>query len=347
MTGEDVGLHAIERIFQLLQIDEEWAVRRSRGFTWWSYRLAQHIDASEPWQDDEFQLSRIRIRTELVNSVDAEQHPEQFIALANAQETLSAVVWDPAAEAIAECCTGIVHQENVGWLSFLLATAAILQNGAAHGRAQALAEIVGGVPAVTNHPSSGERPEPDGMLGEPARMAEQAKEMGRTFIGPLCGDLSESLPSYELLGFSDNSNFSCELPFTGTVPTAVKVALDLPDKSDVPETALLPIYPDVEHPSVGPGALLTLLIPVTFDPDAIPMLVNELNLTESTKNTQTNFLGAWCPDPTNERRNTIAFTAFLPALLARPGTLENQVIFQAVRSRSYGRTGGEFLRAGM
>ena len=65
MTDKDVGLEALDRIFDMLQIDEEWSVRRQRGFTWWSYRLAQHIDATEPWQDDEFQLSRIRIRTEL------------------------------------------------------------------------------------------------------------------------------------------------------------------------------------------------------------------------------------------------------------------------------------------
>lgn len=57
--GTDVGLDAVEYLFKALQVDEEWSIRRPRGFTWWSYRLAQHIDATEPWQDDEFQLSRI------------------------------------------------------------------------------------------------------------------------------------------------------------------------------------------------------------------------------------------------------------------------------------------------
>lgn len=58
MTDKDVGLEALDRIFDMLQIDEEWSVRRQRGFTWWSYRLAQHIDATEPWQDDEFDSAR-------------------------------------------------------------------------------------------------------------------------------------------------------------------------------------------------------------------------------------------------------------------------------------------------
>ena len=343
---KDVGLEAVEAIFNVLQIDEEWSVRRPRGFTWWSYRLAQHVDATEPWEDDEFQLSRIRIRTEVVNLVDAATGPDKFVALANAQETLSAVVWDPQEGSISECCTGIVHQENVGWLSRTLATAAIIQNNAAHGRAQGLARVCGGVPAASNHPISGERPEPDSMLGAPGQMAKQAKDAGQSFIGPLCSNLSDFLPGYELLGFSDEKNFSCELPFVGRIPVAAKAALDLPGKSDRPETSLLRIYPDVEHPNCGAGALVTLLLPLIFDPDEIPSLVNDLNLAEAGSNTHSNLLGAWCPDPTNEERNTIAFTAFLPAILAEPSMLENQVVFQAVRSRSYGSTGGKLFRAG-
>lgn len=343
MTDKDVGLQAVDRIFDMLQIDEEWSVRRARGFTWWSYRLAQHVDATEPWQDDEFQLSRIRIRTELVDSADPARHPEEFVAVINAQETLSAVVWDPDERSFSECCTGIVHQENVGWMSRLLATAAILQNNAAHGRAQALAEAFGGVAAATNHPVSGERPEPDGMLGAPEQMAEQAREAGRSFTGPLCAGLSIFLPQYKLLGFSDENDFSCEVPFTGVIPTAAKAALNLPGHT---ETSLLRIYPGMEHPNFGSGALVTLLLPILFNPDDIPGIVNRLNLTEAKSDTASSLLGAWCPDPTNKQRNTIAFTAFLPDLLAEPGVLENQVVFQAARSRLYGSTGGALLRAG-
>jgi hypothetical protein len=346
MTDKDVGLEAIDRIFDTLQIDEEWSIRRPRGFTWWSYRLAQHIDATEPWQDDEFQLSRIRIRTELVDSGDPARQAEEFVALMNAQQTLSAVIWDPAERSFSECCTGIVHQENVGWLSRLLATAAIMQNDAAHGRAQALAEAFGGVAAASNHPVSGERPEPDGMLGAPTQMAEQAREAGRSFSGQLCSNLTEFLPQLELLGFSDEESLSCEVPFTGVIPIAAKAALNLPGHSETPETSLLRIYTGIEHPNYRSGALVTLLLPVTFDPNEIPGILNNLNLTEATENTYSSLLGAWCPDPTNENCDTIAFTAFLPDLLAEPGVLENQVVFQAARSRAFGSTGGAMLRAG-
>lgn len=346
MTNNDVGLQAVNAIFDMLQIDEQWSVRRPRGFTWWSYRLAQHIDATEPWQDDEFQLSRIRIRTELVHSVDPAPHTEDFVALMNAQQTLSAVIWDPEERSFSECCTGIVHQENFGWLCKLLATAALLQNNAAHGRAQALAEAFGGVAAASNHPVSGERPAPDGMLGAPGQMAEQAREAGRSFSGQLCSSLSDFLPQFQLLGFATDSDFSCEVPFTGVIPATAKAALNLPGHSDSPDTSLLRIYPGIEHPNYGSGALVTLLLPIVFDPDEIPVVVNRLNVTEGKGDTYSSLLGAWCPDPTNKQRNTIAFTAFLPDLLAEPGMLENQVVFQAARSHSYGSTGGAMIRAG-
>ncbi len=33
----DVGIRLIESLYSQLVIDEEWSVRRERGFTWWSY----------------------------------------------------------------------------------------------------------------------------------------------------------------------------------------------------------------------------------------------------------------------------------------------------------------------
>lgn len=62
----------------------------------------------------------------------------------------------------------------------------------------------------------------------------------------------------------------------GPTPIAALVALDLQDRPR--RASLLRIYPDVEHPNYGAGALVTLLPPIIFDPDVIPNVVNELNL---------------------------------------------------------------------
>ncbi|MBT6446529.1 MAG: hypothetical protein HOK58_16265, partial [Acidimicrobiaceae bacterium] len=50
LTSPDAGLRAVEMLFEQMMIDEEWATRRPRGFTWWAYRLAQHIEAGEPYE---------------------------------------------------------------------------------------------------------------------------------------------------------------------------------------------------------------------------------------------------------------------------------------------------------
>lgn len=336
--SSDVGLQAIQKLFEILQIDEQWSVRRPRGFTWWSYRLAQHIDASDPWQDDEFQISRITIRTDLVNAADPSKSPDLIAGMANMQQIMSAVIWDAAANAMSECSTGIVHQENVGWLSRLLATTAITQNAAAHGRARPLAEAVGGTPAASSHPTSGERDQPDDMLGVPEKLIVPAGQGRSGFAGSLCEGLKDFLPQYQLMGFSDADSFSCEVPFTGFTPVAAKVALGLPSAKAHPETSLLRIFPDTEHPQYGHGALVILQPPVTFKGADTFKVANELNSAEAAGSTPTNLLGAWCLDPTNQKKNTIAFIAFLPSMLAEPGLLENQVVFQAARSRSYGAT---------
>jgi hypothetical protein len=339
MGAIDVGLEVVEKIFQTLQVDEEWAVRRPRGFTWWAYGLAQHVDAGDSWQDDEFQLSKIRIVTELVKSVDSKREPEQIVAVANMQGTLSSKVFDPATSTLYECCTAIVHQENVESLSRLLATAAIIQNDVAHREAALLAEAVGGVPAVSVHPTSGTRATPAGILGVPRQAIMPAGKDRSAFAGELCADLKHFFAGTQFLGFSDSEGFTCEVPFTGSTPVALKAALGMPGAQKRPETSLVRIFADQEHPTYGHGARVTLFIPMTFAAGQAAHVANQLNMAEATGNTHTNFLGTWCPDPTNPKSNTIAFNTFLPSRLAGPGILENQVVFQAARSRTLSATG--------
>ena len=215
---KDVGLEAMEAIFNVLQIDEEWSVSRPRGFTWWSYRLAQHVDATEPWEDDEFQLSRIRIRTEVVNSVDAATGPEKFVALAQCARDLECGRVGPGRGIFQR----ILHRNCAPRERWLVEPHAGHSSDYSKQRCpwagSSARRVCGGVAAASNHPVSGERPEPDSMLEAPAQMAKQAKDAGQSFIGPLCSNLSDFLPGYELLGFSDESNFSCEVPFMGESP---------------------------------------------------------------------------------------------------------------------------------
>lgn len=139
----DIGMKLLDSLYEQMMIEDQWAVRRQRGFTWWAYRLAQHVEVGAPvWSGDRYVCS-VRIWTEVVRNVDASTDPAGVLAATNPFTTLSALVWDPSVSTITECCTATVHDEIFGWLSKVLSTAAVLQNTAAHSRAHSLARATG------------------------------------------------------------------------------------------------------------------------------------------------------------------------------------------------------------
>src|SRR5437588_1180429 len=68
-TKPDVGLEAVERLYKQMQIDQPWSTREERGFTWWGYRLAQHVTAEEPVSEGQRICSTVRISTDVVRDV--------------------------------------------------------------------------------------------------------------------------------------------------------------------------------------------------------------------------------------------------------------------------------------
>ncbi|QFS89939.1 hypothetical protein FIV07_04220 [Mycobacterium sp. THAF192] len=189
----DVGTWMVGNLYQQLMIDEQWAVRRARGFTWWGYRLAQHVEVAVPVHDGGLDLCVVRIWTEVVRNVDADSNPAAVLAQLNNRTTLSALVWNPQAATISDCCAVTVHQDNANWMNKILATAAALQNTAAHSRAHPLARACGGEPAETQHPGSGPRPEMDDILNVAIEVIEPfGRELSR-FAGRACTEIEPFL----------------------------------------------------------------------------------------------------------------------------------------------------------
>jgi len=63
---DDPGIVAVDSLFRDLMVDKEWSTRRDRGFTWWGYRLAQHVAASPRFQGpDGATASRLNVWTDL------------------------------------------------------------------------------------------------------------------------------------------------------------------------------------------------------------------------------------------------------------------------------------------
>ena len=312
-------------------LDKRWTLHEPRGFTWWAHGLAQHVEALPPASDDEHEVCKVRVWTDVAKEVDPARDPAKVLGSLNIHQTLNALVWDPTNGTVAESCTAMVTNENnekTEGLSKLLTWAALLQNSAAHSRSRRVADSVGGIPAASDHPRSGRRPEMDELLDVPMAVITPAGRHASAFIGPFTEALGAFVTRFSVLGV-DANGFTCKVPFTVSRPAVMMM-----DNGQPPEAALVKVFSDVPHPAFGSGALLTLSLPLLFaDKNDVPRIANMLNLVESSRaGTDTTLLGAWCQDPTNDEA-AITFRAFVPNVFAQPGLLEKLILDQAVRSR--------------
>lgn len=324
----DVGIRLIGSLLSQLMIDEEWLVRRERGFTWWSYRLAQHVEVGEPVESFGIDVCRVRIWTEMVNNVDPASNPAEIIGPFNMQTTLSALVWDEDAATITECTTAVIHDETFEWLSRTLATAAILQNSGAHNRARGFAELTNGVPAATMHPASGQRPEMDEILNVVQLVVHEGREPSR-FTGARMAGIGDFLVQMNLFGSADETDLTVEVPFWGEAPA---VALSA-EGGDQLQTALVQAFTDVAHPEAGNGLLMLMRLPISPVATDAPLIANALNAAEAQGESQAHLLGAWCADPTMSDGRTVTYCGFVPNLLAPWVRVENLLMNANMQSR--------------
>lgn len=338
----DVGTEVVDAIYKQLSVEDDWSVRRPRGFTWWSYRMAQHVDVSPPVHDRGLDLCNLTVRTDVVRDVDPATNPAPVLASLNSQSTLNAFVWDPADATISLRCATTVHQDIASWIYFFLATAAILQNELAHSHVVELANACGGVPAGSGHPDHGVRDEPNSSMSVPARMITPAGGEPSKFVGAACTGLEQFLVQLADVkgwyGNVDAQGATVEVPYSGDRPAVFQ---DRASADTRLETALVRIFTDVPHPEFGNGALLVTQLPVSPEPDRAAILANELNLAESAGGFDAPPLfGAWVPDPFSDG-NGLAFNSFLPNFLAMGGILNNWMVYQATRAQFARRSLGE------
>ncbi len=75
---EEVGLRALNNIYQRMQIDTEWSVRGERSFSWWAKDFVQHISVTEPVKSGDFWVSRLVAVTPIVEGVAATSLQPRF-----------------------------------------------------------------------------------------------------------------------------------------------------------------------------------------------------------------------------------------------------------------------------
>ncbi len=328
----DLGGKALDLLYAKLMVDDDWSVRTDRDFTWWAYRLAQHVEVTPAYRGpDGATACDVRIWTDVATDIPPDERKVTgLMAIVNAQETMNALVWSSQAGSIFECCTSTIYADTVESWTDVLSIAAVMQNCAAHSRAHSVAEAVGGRVAASDHPRSGERPAMDDILNVPGQLIAPEGAGSSRFAGRLMESLAEPdspLSMVSPLFTGGTEGLTAEFPYSGTVPAGALVGSPEPV-----ETALLQVMTDQPHPELGSGVLMLLRLPVTFPPEAGCAIANELNLLESGTDTRTNLLGAWSVSPNSSGGDDVVFVSFVPSLLARGGVLENLCFYNAARS---------------
>ncbi len=126
--------------------------------------LAQRVGAERPRASYGITVLRVQAETRLVRGVAPGSHVSAVLDPLISMASLSSLVFDPAGRVVAFRSSVVVHEQNVERLKWVFTHAVAIQAAEANGRAAPVARELGGEVAVSAHPSSGVRDEPDGML---------------------------------------------------------------------------------------------------------------------------------------------------------------------------------------
>jgi hypothetical protein len=323
---EDVGPEAIERLFDLMKIDEEWSVRRPRAYSWWGHRHCQEVVAGPAVRSEGIVICRLQARTAMVRDVPLSDRLELFIATMNAQAALNAIVLDRAARKVYLSSHFVLHRETLEWGLSLFSSAVATQAVEAGILAELFSSMGLGTDDETPHPLSGRRPEPDEMLSVVAQVYGPIGRKPSRFQAAEFEKIGKDREGPSVLTNASGAGLTAEFPFTGTTPSVLRAAQRRPGQTlGEPETALFQATAEAEHPRYGSGCLLLLRLP---RPGITPEVANQLNLAEANGQFVGYGLGAWCVSD-----ETAVHACFLPSAVHRQGLLKAMMLDRAGRTR--------------
>ena len=298
LSVRDPGLAVVAHLFDQMQIDPKWAVRRERGFTWWGARLAQRVWASASEQRCGDSVWQVHIVTDLVKEVRLTPDPFPVLTELNRLATFSACVLEDGRIRLHASVS--VTENNLPFAKELAIHAMSLQAADALPVARWLSERLGAEEDVSEHPVNGLRTAPDEMLGVALLYKRKRQESVWT---PPIDFISVATSSNRcwLAATAGTHSFTAELPF---MPD------DIGRPGDEHPRARFQTWTDKPSPLFGIGALMLLRVPGEFD----ARTANFLNVAE-TVSPDCHQLGAWC----HRADWGLAFVTFLPALVFQRG----------------------------
>jgi hypothetical protein len=305
MQDQTKSSSIVNRLAAAWTVDPEWATPVDGGFRWWAHRLEQRITVTErPFgdPDDGMTEALLRAETTVLRDVPDQDAAVNLLAGINQRSGTFAFCCRPERRAVVAVSTAAMvgwYEPTFHWFSH----AAMVQLVQAEHWAEGLAAELGAQPAVSAHPDSGPRPEPDEMLDwlgyawsrpewvigsdELAPLIEPVAAVMEAGAGVVRGPRTDEMRVWPTgYNFPLANPWDEQLPFRAVVAGATR------------------------HPDLGPGTRIHITAPFTFGSSAAE-LVNRLNAGPG--RSQTGLLGAWWASG-----GQAGFTGFLPQALFGP-----------------------------
>lgn len=303
----DAGLALVDHLYLKMRIDDEWSVRDSRGFTWWAGPLAQRIWADRPINDLGMTVGRVHARTEMLEGLASDK--EAVIAGVARFATMSGPLIGEGH--LLSGASLFVHDQTVDFWKTPFTLAALIQVASAYIDVEGVADLTSSRPAVSSHPTSGSRDNWDEMLEVISKVIAPLGAKESSFIGDGFNECERHFGrQLSVLTNADQTGLTAEFPFVGS-------------------TALFRMITDVPNPRLGNGLMCILTLPSPYPSDELAGLALQLNRSECSEVTRAQFLGSWCPDPTQP--GLLSFISFLPNMSFFPG-IQN-LLYQSAASR--------------
>lgn len=302
-------------IREQLKVDEQWSVQLPRGFRWWADQQAQTIEVIRTEEGPAGDIGWVvSIRTELLCNVTLDEkslRPLHMLMMQGA--SMAGPVYDEQQRSLSLCSLVKVHDGISQWMNPLLSVAAVLQLGEARTLGSVLAKTIGAELAISTHPRSGARPQPDEMAqlahGLFVPMGQGPSRWGADEFVEAVDRYMQGPPA--LVATSGGAGFTVEFPFAGTSSLCRAVA-------------------DHPHPIYGSGLLVLQSFPhrVRSDADGIRLAL-ALNRAELRDDGPFGYgFGSYA-----YRGDTVHFASFFPNAMYRPGLLPSVYFASAGRAR--------------
>ena len=304
----DFGMTFVNEAFSELHIDEEWAVREPRGFTWWGSSQATRVWAEPEFEVDGFLITRIHASTDLVRDTRTDT-TSLAISTLGRFAAMSGIVRDKVENRLRLQSSIFVDAQSARSAGRMFRLATALQAEEATRLAQGLVLLAGGKVDETAHPRTGLRTTHDDILDVREAVVVPEGRSSSKWIGKEMLQLLKELQTLSLLATGQEEGLTAEFPFRE-------------------QSSLLRLTADTPHPSLGSGLLALLTLPAGASRGERAVLAVKLNGLEVEEMTHVDFLGSWSEDDEG-----VTYVSFLPSVLYAPGSLLNLGRSMALRAK--------------